>query len=167
MKESKFFITALMASKKTIKEAIRIVNDEMREIHLSSGIYDFNYTDYYSDEFGSDLKKVILIGGKIEIDELSTIKYRSIEIEADYSNKNRRTMNIDPGFLTLSNLVLYSTKEYSSSIPLNERINVVLELIYHGGSYQALEWTYPDYSALIPFFNTVREHYIKRVEHHQ
>lgn len=165
MSEEKFFITGLMVSNELdIKEGIEIVNDELRTIKLSSHIYDFDFSDYYKEEFGEGLKKVILVGDKIQVDELSNIKNNSNSIEKQYRKDGGRTMNIDPGFITLSKLALYTTKNYSSSIPIDDKINCVLELIYHNGSFIPLNWTYPDFEDLIPFFNSVRENYIKRVD---
>jgi len=82
------------------------------EIEQEGSPYNFNYTNYYEEEFGTNLKKQFIIFKKeIEIDELATLKHESTEIEKKFIQDNKRTINIDPGYLTEKELTLASFKE--------------------------------------------------------
>jgi hypothetical protein len=165
MRENRYFICGLMiANTIDISKAIEIVNSKISRVFFTSNIYNFDYSTYYKNEFGDNLKKILLVGERLEIETLNSLKILSNKIETQYKIDDKRTINIDPGFMTLSKIVLYTTKKYAASIPINEEINAIIELVFENSSYQPLNWTYPDYSKLIPFFNSVRKNYIKRLK---
>ena len=62
-------------------------------------------------------------------------------------------MNIDPGYLTLFQLVLASAKPFSHRIYLDRGIWAEVTLLFRDGTFETLPWTYPDYKANIPLFN--------------
>ena len=74
-----------------------------------------------------------------------------------------RTVNIDPGYVTLSKLVLATTKDYSHRIFIGRGIFAETTLRFLKGTFTAHETTYPDYRTplAIDFFNEVRE-FVKR-----
>ena len=57
----------------------------------------------------------------------------------------RRSVNLDPGMLTLGRLMLASTKDNAQRIPLRDGIYAEITLLYRKGKFEALPWTYPDY----------------------
>ena len=67
-------------------------------------------------------------------------------------------MNIDPGFLSLSNLILASTKAYAHRIYLDKGIYAEVTLIYKDDQFNPLQWTYPDYreKTALDFFTKAR-----------
>jgi hypothetical protein len=73
-----------------------------------------------------------------------------------------RSVNIDPGYLDRTKLVLATTKDSSHRIYLGQGIYGDIELMYRSGSFVSLEWTYPDYreAFAIEFFNKVRNAYL-------
>ena len=77
------------------------------------------------------------------------------------SSNNKRRVNIDPGYISLDKLVLFTTKNYSHRIYLNEGIYAEVTLKFERKSFVPLPWTYPDYKTLeyIDFFNKIRETY--------
>lgn len=60
-----------------------------------------------------------------------------------------RTVNLDPGMLTLGRLILASTKDNAQRIPLRDGIYAEITLLYRKGGWQPLPWTYPDYRSEI------------------
>jgi hypothetical protein len=56
-----------------------------------------------------------------------------------------RLVNLDPGVLSLSRLILASTKDFSHRIPLRDGIYAEVTLRYSGGDFRNLPWTFPDY----------------------
>ncbi|OGC39125.1 hypothetical protein A2Y85_02035 [candidate division WOR-3 bacterium RBG_13_43_14] len=123
----------------------------------------FTHTDYYSKEMAAVIfrqwhayEKKILPG------ELAEIKTFTNLVEKKYLNENKgRMINIDPGYISLSNLVLASTKNYSHRIYLDLGIYAEITLIFKHEHFMPLEWTYPDYKepAAIEFFEKVRKNF--------
>ena len=56
-----------------------------------------------------------------------------------------RPLNLDPGYITDSKLVLASTKNHAHRIYLAEGIFAEITLRFQGGQWRPWEWTYPDY----------------------
>ncbi|MCQ9207458.1 MAG: DUF4416 family protein [Omnitrophica bacterium] len=128
---------------------------------------DFTYTDYYEEEFGTDLKrKFISFKGLISLEKTYKLKLCTEKIERKFSKNNRRSVNIDPGYMSLSHLVMLTTKPGSHRIYLSAGIYADLELVYVRGAFRPFEWTYPDYRSkdYIDFFNSVRADYHAEVK---
>ena len=108
----------------------------------------FYQTDYYKKEMGKDLSRVFLLfNSLVSRERLSEIKLRTNDIERLLSVDGRRTVNIDPGYVSLENVVLATTKGYSHRIYLGAGIYADLTLVYYNGAYKPLDWTYPDYGS--------------------
>lgn len=131
-------------------------------IDLKSQSFPFDFTDYYQDEMGKNLVKQFYSFEKMIMpDSLADMKNATIDIEGDFSSQNRRTVNIDPGYLEESKLVLASTKNFSHRIYLKDGIWAEVTLRYEKGDFVAHPWTYPDYAQFlaIEFLKMVREKY--------
>ena len=136
-------------------------------IDLKSTAFDFTFTDYYKEEIGSDLLKQFYSFEKlIQPDGLADIKNATISIETDFSIKGRRTVNLDPGYLEESKLVLASTKNFSHRIYLRDSIWAEVTMRYEKGEFVTHPWTYPDYSQrlAIEFLKEVRGKYKNQLE---
>lgn len=133
--------------------------------------FDFDpFTSYYASEFGTGLRKVILsFQGLIEAEELSEIKRTTNGIEREMAAgcDSPRTVNIDPGYVNHSKLVLASTKDHSHRIYVGGGIyeEVTLNFRRDEGGFVALPWSYPDYQApdQLDFLARVRENYRTKV----
>lgn len=128
---------------------------------MQSDKIPFTHTDYYNSEMGAGIFRQWHAYEKMIIpDELAKIKTLTNSIEKEYSNEDKnRMVNIDPGYVSLSNLVLASAKNYSHRIYLELGIYAEVTLIFRHGHFMPLEWTYPDYKepAALEFFEKVRE----------
>jgi hypothetical protein len=153
---------------KLITEIENKLTPNFGQIILKSPVKSFDFTNYYEEEMGKDLKRCWLVTERaISLERLAEIKLYAIQTEKIFANeRSQRRINIDPGFLTLSNFVLATTKDYGHRIYLKDGIFAEVTLIYRNKSYQYLEWTYPDYRNAVDFFNEVRRHYqdlLKRI----
>lgn len=119
---------------------------EFGEVDYKSNCIDFNFTEYYQDEMGSCLKRYFLsFKNLVDPIKLADIKIFSNELEIKLSgNSDKRIVNIDPGIISLGNLILASTKNFSHRIPLSKGIYAEITLVYVKG-WQHLQWTFPDY----------------------
>jgi hypothetical protein len=139
---------------------------QVREIEAVSDTWPFDTTEYYKDEMGEGLQRqfVCFAGLLTQPDRLAEIKRLTNEIEQRIADDVLdpaipRPVNLDPGYLTLSKLVLATTKDYSHRIYLQAGIYAEVTLYYKSGGWQAWPWTYPDYAAPTyhGFFTQVRE----------
>ena len=146
-----------------VSEVEKEIEKDYGAIIQKSDAMPFDYTDYYEKEIGKNIKRMWLVTNKlINLSELARIKNYARQIEAKYSGENKnRTINIDPGILTLANFVLATTKNYGHRIYLRDGIFAEVTLIFRDKTFQPLEWTYPDYRKAVDFFNQVRIEYNK------
>jgi hypothetical protein len=131
-------------------------------IDLKSPIFDFIFTDYYAPEMGSNLQKRFYSFERLVMpDMLPDIKNNTIKIEDGFSIDGNRAVNLDPGYLEESKLVLASTKNFSHRIYLRDNIWAEVTMRYARGKWITHDWTYPDYSQElgIEFLSRARERY--------
>ena len=136
-------------------------------IDFTSQILSFSHTRYYEAEFGQDLKRQFISFKRLILPQkLARIKIITNRIEKKLSYYNKRLINIDPGYLSLSKLVLASTKDYKHRIYLNHGMYAEVTLFYQNKTFQAWEWTYPDYKTqeYISIFNKIREIYQAQIK---
>ena len=136
-------------------------------IDYKSPIYDFNLTDYYQKEMGPNLKRQFLSFYKlIDPVKLAKIKLIANRAEKRFSKEGKRLMTIDPGYVTASKLVLATTKNYSHRIYLKNGIYAEVTLRFKGGTFNPLDWTYPDYKTdgYLETFNRIRKIYLEQVK---
>ena len=132
------------------------------EIDFKGPVFDSNHTDYYQEEMGFGLKKkFISFKNLISPEKINSIKLFTNKLESKYSKEGKRIVNIDPGYVDNSKLVLASTKNYYHRIYLGKGIYAEVTLFFKEKSFQQLPWTYPDYKtdASIDIFNKIREIY--------
>jgi hypothetical protein len=131
-------------------------------VDFESAVLDFTHTDYYNEEMGSALKRKFLSFKKtISLKNIEKIKLMTNEIERKNSVSTKRRINIDPGYLDLSKLVLFSTKDYSHRIHVGRGIFAEVTMVYKDKKFRPWPWTYPDYRTedYILIFNKIRELY--------
>uniref|UniRef100_A0A7C4U884 DUF4416 family protein n=1 Tax=candidate division WOR-3 bacterium TaxID=2052148 RepID=A0A7C4U884_UNCW3 len=139
------FFGLIYSDEKNLREAKLWIEEGGRIIEETEPI-PFNFTDYYEEEMGGNLKRCWVGIEKIIFEnELVHLKLKSIEFEKKLSIEGKRTVNIDPGGISHSRVVLVTTKNYSHRIYLGEGIYGEVTLIYKNKNFQELHWTYPDY----------------------
>jgi hypothetical protein len=130
------------------------------DILLVSPRIPWNYTSYYKDELGWPLfRQFIFFKTLIDPGILADIKLKTNEIEDTLSSEGKRRVNLDPGYLTLSKIILASTKNYAHRIYLGKGIYGEVTLIYKDGIYNPHLFTYKDYQdkTYIEIFMNARE----------
>ena len=116
------------------------------EIDYSSGDLPFFQTRYYDEEMGTPITRFFISFTRlIDPGTLAQIKIKTNLLERQFSEAEKRKINIDPGLLSLSRFILASSKDGSHRVPLTDGIFAEVTLVYERGSYRPLEWTYPDY----------------------
>lgn len=159
----KLFVGLISNDTELLKSIIPFLEKKLKnKADFKSELLDFSFTDYYNDEMGSGLKRRFLALKKtVSLENIHKFKILTNKIEKKYSVNGKRMINIDPGYIDLSKLVLFSTKDYSHRIHVGNGIFAEITLSYKGKSFTPCELTYPDYrtSAYISIFNKIRDVY--------
>ena len=137
------------------------------EIDFKSQELEFNLTDYYKEELGTNLKRGFISFKKLILPQaLPKIKILTNRIEEKLSINKTRTINIDPGYLNLAKFVLATTKDFAHRIYIDKGIYAEITLAYHGKSFESWEWTYPDFrtEAYIKILNKIREIFSEQIK---
>ena len=119
-------------------------------VGCASERFEFTLTDYYEAEMGPGLLKwIVAFDTIVDPQGLADWKLQSNEWEAEYSNLvgsgDNRSLNLDPGYLTLAKFILATTKDRDHRIYLREGIYAEVTLSFARGQWNASRWTYPDY----------------------
>jgi hypothetical protein len=148
-----------------------ILVEKFGNVDLESQPFLFDeFTHYYQDQMGRGLyKKFYSFERLIYPDEIVKIKIFTDRIEIDFSALKMgvsRPVNIDPGYVGFSKMVLASTKDNYHRIYLADGIFAEVTLRYVKGTFQPWPWTYPDYkiNENILFFNRVRNIYKAQIK---
>ena len=133
---------------------------------LESPRFPFEETAYYEQDMGSGLMKTFLVFERL-VDPacLAAAKLASNQAERTFAassgHPEQRPLNLDPGYLNESKLVLASTKDHAHRIYLDQGIFAEITLRFHRKDWQPWEWTYPDYRRpdFQAFFSTARDRF--------
>jgi len=161
----KLFVGMLSAHADLLEMARVMLEDEHGPVDAVSDLIDFDFTRYYEPEMGSGLKRQFLSFGRlVAADCLARIKLRTNEMEKEIARRHpvpARPVNLDPGYLTLSKVVLATTKDHAHRIYLADGIYAEVTLSWRDRAWRPWPWTYPDYAtgAYAGFFSRVREEY--------
>jgi hypothetical protein len=139
-----------------LQYAVERLQVRLGPIDVHSDIFPFTHTDYYSREMGSRLNRLFVAFQRlIRCEQLPEIKILTNGLEENLALSSarglKRRINIDPGYLEASKLVLASTKNFSHRIYLGRGIYGEVTLQYRANNFQPLPWTYPDYQDPLVF----------------
>ena len=155
-----FFVGILSLEKFDLQPVARQLITSCGAISLRTASQPFTYTTYYQKEMGEHITRQWWVFDTLhDPSSLADMKITTNRIEQHYINEQgKRQVNIDPGTIAMSNVVLASTKNYSHRIYLGKGIYAEVTLLYRNKSYTTLDWTYPDYREVstIDFFNQSR-----------
>ena len=139
------------------------------DIDARSDIFPFNWTEYYNAEMGSPIYRRFLgFTGLIEAPVVVDAKIVTNELEVSMAGKYKkvqRPVNLDPGYIEQSKVVLASTKNFFHSILIARGIYAEVTLHYQNRRWKSFPWTFPDYSSETyhPFFTALRKNYRKQL----
>ena len=145
----KLFVGVLSSIPQVLPEVEVCLSGSFGAIDLRSSIYAFESTHYYDEEMGSPIRRCffgfseLILPGRI-----AWAKLRTNELELEFADKGlgvRRPVNLDPGYLELSKVVLASTKNFYHRLYLADGIYGEATLHYEAGAWRSFPWTFPDF----------------------
>ena len=144
--------------------AARALSETFGPVDLTSEIMDFDFTHYYDRQMGSPLhRRFVAFSSCVSPEALVEAKWATNALEGEFAAQlgpePPRPINLDPGYVEASKLVLASMKNFSHRIYLGRSVYAEVTLQYHGGSWAAMPWTFPDYACgrYHPFLTQVRD----------
>ncbi len=161
--------SVIYADPRALEEFRKELEEKFGPVDLVSEAFPFTPTDYYCREMGEGLRRIFYSMEKLYPPEvLVDAKLWSWRMEKElklrYKRKGR-VVNVDPGYLTSSLLVIATFKPFAHRIPLAEGVYAHLELLFKRGKVSPLEWTYPDFKepTYHPFLLKVRARYKEKL----
>lgn len=131
-------------------------------VALQGPIVPFDETDYYAPEMGPGLVRFYCAFRRLlPAERLPDLKTAAWELEQEHLVQGRRTVNLDPGYLDHTRVVLASFKHGPQKLYLGRGVWADLVLFYQDGRWTRLPWTFPDLrgGAHAPFFVQARRRY--------
>lgn len=124
------------------------LEERFGRIDYRGSAHPFTGTDYYEDEMGPDLGRVIISFEPLRSPtDIVQAKLDTAAIEEDLSEGGGRRVNIDPGYMDYYKIVLASFKEGPQKIYLGNGVYADPVLLFYEGEYEPLQWTFPDFKA--------------------
>ena len=146
------------------------VASQLSPIAMISPAFPFTESQYYRSTMGDQLKKQFaILSNWYDPAELSAHKLISHDWERDLAKSARfdieRPLNIDPGYMSMTKLVLASTKNREHRIYLKDGIYAEVTLAFRDQQWQPMPWTYPDYRRedFRVFFGEGRKYLAKKI----
>ena len=132
--------------------AERRMGERFGPVDLRSDLMNFDFTHYYDAEMGTPLyRKFVSFQKLIDPEELIEAKRHTNRLEEQFASKSNlqvsRPINLDPGYIEESKLVLGSMKNFSHRIYLGSGVYGEITLMYQKGKWKGLNWTFPDYGS--------------------
>jgi hypothetical protein len=170
-KPVKLIIGILAANQDCLKAAVEAINAKLGKIDFQSDVWPFTQTDYYKDQTGENiLRQFVSIEKLIDPGKLAKIKLKTNRLEqklaAELNIGLCRPVNLDPGVIEPSKLVLATTKNYSHRIYIGKKMYAEVTLIFDKGLWKPFDYTYPDYrqQCYFDFFEKVRTRLVEQLK---
>jgi len=167
----KLLIGILAADEQCLQAAVEIIAAEFGSLDLQSDVWPFGMTDYYNEQTGPNiLKQFVTVEKLIDPGKLAKIKHKTNKLEQKLAQKMDidlpRPVNLDPGLIEPSKMVLATTKNYSHRIYIGKKMYAEVTLIYDKGKWRPFDYTYPDYrqQCYHDFFNKVRTRLLEQLK---
>lgn len=160
---------AIMATSEEMLETARAEMERLfGPVEIQTSIYPVDkFTRYYRPEMGAGLVKQFLAFKKLQsVADMNRSKFLTAQSEDEYRRDGKRTINLDPGYLTLDKLVLFTTKNFTHRIYIERGVFAEITLTYTRSGWRTHSWTYPDYQtdAALGFFTRMRQSLYKTLQ---
>lgn len=154
-------IVGILAKDANAVESVRkTLQNRFGEEDLNLAPFPFTFTNYYKEEIGEQPVRAFF-SYEILIDRTEIVDIKlwtndlELEIAKEAGTPGLRPVNLDPGYMTLGQFFLATTKDQRQRVYMQRGIFVEPTLYFQDGHFHAFDWTYRDYQS---------EPYIKYLE---
>ena len=153
-------------------QARRLIEERFGPLHPrgESPVYPFPETRAYRTTMGERLqRRFFVVAEPWRQDSLAAVKHASLEMEQAIARSGSfpvaRPINIDPGLINDCRVILASTKDHAHRLYRGEGIWEEITLVFQGGAYRPLPWTYPDFRnpEYAAHFAPIRERHLEEI----
>jgi hypothetical protein len=169
-KPVKLIIGILADSENSLLQTVQTIEKQFGKVDFTSEVWPFTQTKYYEKELGANpVRQFVTIEKLIDPGELADIKHKTNEMEEVLATKMSkelpRPVNLDPGIIEPSKLILASTKNFSHRIYIGNKMYAELTLVYNKGQWESFPYTFPDYkeNRYHYFLSKVRNHLVEQL----
>ena len=171
-KPAKLIVGMLAPDDRCLKAATDKLAATFGTVDLASDIWPFEKTSYYQKEIGTTiLRQFVSLERLLDPGRLAATKHQTNRLEQDLAASLAlpvpRPVNLDPGLIEASKLVLATTKNYSHRIYIGDRMYAEVTLVFDTGQWEPMPYTYPDYrqACYHEFFSQVRNRLVEQLRH--
>jgi hypothetical protein len=148
----KLIVGVLACDEAALKESHTPLIETYGPADLVSDMYPFDMTEYYVDEAGPNMvRQFLAFEHLIDPGHLATIKHQTNRMEQVLAKQLNtpypRPVNLDPGFVEPSKLVLASTKNFAHRIYIGDRMYAEVTMTYNKGIWETFAFTFPDFKS--------------------
>ena len=168
----KLIIGILAANHQCLNTAVEAITKKFGQEDFTSEVWDFDQTEYYKDQTGSHiLRQFVSFENLISPEKLAKIKLQTNKIEQKLAAKLAmplpRPVNLDPGIIEPSKLILASTKNFSHRIYIGKQMYAEVTLSFNKGKWISFDYTFPDYKQqrYHAFLSKVRNRLAEQLKH--
>ncbi len=161
----KLFIGILTSMPERLPEIESRLSARFGTVDLRSEGIPFDLTHYYDEEMGHPITRFFLaFEPLVPPDTLAAVKAATNNVELEFAkewNQVPRPVNLDPGYLEESKIVLASTKNFYHRILLADGIYGEVTLHFSHHAWHAFPWSFPDFRSARynDFFDRLRQVY--------
>lgn len=158
--KSFLFVAVLFSLRDKLSSALTLLEERFGSILFVSPELAWDHSNYYEKELGKPIiRQFIFFQDFFDPLTLPEAKLETNAIETIYKENGKRSINLDPGYVMLSRVVLASAKDYSHRLYLGKGIYGEIALYYKDNRYNPLPYTYHDYKdpVCLDIFETARE----------
>jgi hypothetical protein len=166
---AKLIIGILTSVREILAEAEVLLTEAFGPIDARSDLFLFDFTHYYDAEMGSPIyRSFFSFADLIEAPAIVEAKIKTNEMESLFLSQYpaiTRPINLDPGYMEQSKIVLASTKNFFHRILVSKGIYAEVTLHFQDNQWCTFPWTFPDYKSerYHPFFASLRDHYRRQL----
>lgn len=156
----KIIVGILAKDPEAVESVRKILSDKFGPEELVLPPFPFTFTNYYKEEIGNaPVRAFFSYENLVERESIVDIKLWTNDVEQeiaqDQGTPGLRPVNLDPGYMTLGQFFLATTKDQRQRVYMQRGIFVEPTLYFQEGHFHAFDWTYRDYQS---------EPYIKYLE---
>lgn len=144
----KLVAAMLYRDENDLQRAFDLLEQAFSAVDYRGSFFPFVETDYYEEEMGAGLKRgMISFRDLVHPGFLAESKQISKSLEQQLAGNEKRTVNIDIGYLDVFKLVLASFKGRSNKIYLSDGIWADMICYFEQGDFKTFLWGFPDFKS--------------------
>jgi hypothetical protein len=151
-KPVKLMVGILAADPRCLDAARADILEAFGQADLVSPVYPFDLTGYYKEQAGPNiLRQFVSMEHPIDPGHLAEIKHKANQLEKQLAESLKtpfsRPVNLDPGYIEPSKLVLASTKNFAHRVYIGNGIWAEVTMTYVRGCWESFPFTFPDFKS--------------------